>query len=270
LLCHFRTKRCALNRLKKFLYQIMLFFWTACCAVLMVVQTRAMAGTGLAPDWLLGFVFCGTVFAYNARVPTLWRKAGALVFTVPLLYCFWRLTLPLQCSILAPGLLWGVYLGLPGRLGLRDRPWLIPFAVSLAWGFVTVWLPLPANDWLSWAGVFLGRAAFVFGLALGYDLIDRGEDRTQGLRTLAGEMGVQSTLRVANIAFAFSGLMGLAHFGLSLPLFRLLPVLWLTLLFSAWLIRWQLERFGPRQWQKITIDAMLVLQAAGVILVLHN
>ncbi|MBK8555300.1 MAG: UbiA family prenyltransferase [Lewinellaceae bacterium] len=255
-----------MDTIKTWLVGLFLFAWTAVCAVLMMLQTKALAGLGLGLDALALFVFSSTIFAYNALSQATWRKWGAALMLAPLLYSWWHLPWHLQLSIAAPGFLWGIYHGIPGKLGLRDLPWLKPFAVALAWAAVTVWLPLAAADWLRWTVVLLGRAAFVFGLALGYDLIDRGEDRRQGLRTLAGILGVQATLRVANIAFGISALAALFNTFEGLYSWSVLVWYVFSLALSAWLLRWQLRRFGPQQWQKITIDALMVLQALGVII----
>ncbi|MEZ4919699.1 MAG: hypothetical protein R2792_11420 [Saprospiraceae bacterium] len=244
---------------------IISFFWTACCAVAMVIQTKVLAGQGLEFGVLEGFVFFGTIVGYNAPSQTKWRRWAGILLFFPALYCWWFLPFLIKAGSVAAAILWGLYLGFPGHLGFRDGPWLKPIAVSLAWAFVSVLLPFPEWPILTVSLVFLEKAFFVFALAIGYDLIDRFVDKKLGFQTLAGQLGPKGSFRLLAWMLIFSSVLAAVSFFNGIYNIRELAAVYSTLLLSAVLIPWQLNQFGSRQWQKLSIDALMFLQSALVV-----
>ena len=242
------------------------FFWTAFCALAMCLQTKALSGLPLEFGALEGFVFAGTIAGYNVISRIHWRSVGGALAFLPAAWFWWQLPLSIQLASVGAALFWGIYQGLPGRWGLRDWLLLKPIAVAAAWASVCVLLPFP--PWPVWAIaiVFLEKGMFVFALAICYDLIDRAPDKQLGFRTLASTLGTKKSLVLFYFSLFLSGL--LATIALLTETYS--PEAFLAIVFvlflSAWLPPWQLRRFGAKQWQKLTVDALMFLQSLLVLL----
>lgn len=245
--------------------------WIGLCALSMLAQTRFLLGLPAAPGWFDGFVLGGAVFAYNfthrdrLRKTTAWLAGmlGVACFFMPLLSSpDFSGTLSWQAAAAVPFILWLFYYGLrrPGNAGLRGIPAAKPITVALAWAWVTVMLPVPPERWGDAAIIFFGRAAFIFALALAYDLVDLAYDHWHGLPTLAGKLGFDKTFSLINSALAFAALCAFANFSLKIYDGRLATAMFVSLAFSAWWLRFLLEKTNWHDEQKMLIDALMPLQ----------
>lgn len=254
-----------------------LFFlniWIGVCALSMLAQTRLLLDMSLSPGWLDGFVLGGVVFAYNfthhdrPRKTMAWLAGllGGVCFLLSLRASAFgqpsALAVDWQVAALFPAALWLSYYGLqkPGKGGLRGMPVVKPFVVAVAWGWVTVMLPVPPEEWGRAAGILLGRSAFIFALALAYDLVDLEYDRRHGLSTLAGKLGFEKTFYLI-----FSALLLAAFFSCANVIFRIYGLnvalgLLFSLAFSAWWLRHLFRKTGWSNWQKMLIDATMLWQ----------
>ena len=238
--------------------------WIGVCALTMLVQTRLLLDFSAVPGWLDGFVLGGAMFAYNFTHPDRRLRAGAwmsglfggvcLLFSLPMTH--W------QMAALIPVVLWLLYYGLqrPGTAGLRGIPAAKPVVVALAWAWVTVLLPLPREHWDEAAFIFLGRAAFIFTLALGYDLVDMAYDRQHGLTTLAGKLGFDKTFLLINSALAVAAACCCANYFLKIYGSETAAALLASLAFSAWWLRFLFQKTIWHGWEKVLVDGLMVLQ----------
>jgi hypothetical protein len=254
--------------------------WIGICALSMLAQTRLLLGLPLAPGWLDGFVPGGAVFAYgfthpDRRVKTAaWLAGvfGGICFVLPLLSTpndnetTATLLSSWQIATCVPAVLWLLYYGLrwPGNAGLRSVPAAKPFVVALAWAWVTVMLPVPHERWGEAAGILAGRSAFIFALALAYDLVDLDYDRQHGLKTLAARIGVRKTFLLIFSALLLAALCCCLNFLLHIYAGNMVLALCASLAFSAWWLWIVIEKTHWRGWQKVLIDALMVLQLAAV------
>lgn len=239
------------------------FGWTGLCAAAMLAQTRLLAAGQLhAGAALTGFVLCATWFAYNFVSPLRWRRwigwasggvsGGFFVLLAP----------EVQAVAMSAGALWAMYYGLqrPGNAGLRSVPVLKPLVVSFAWAWMTVLLPVPMADWPSMVWMFAERMAFVFALALAYDLHDLAYDHRHGLPTLARRLDFRYTFWLMNAALSLSASCAVGSFLLKNYSLLVAVALLFSLLFSAlWL--WFLFRKPEwAAWRKVGVDALMVGQ----------
>jgi len=249
-------------------------FWVACCAITLLAQTRLLLGLSLTPDWLDGFVFCGTVFGYHCTHPNTGYRILAWGMGVIGGLCFLILFMALsprtgeQLIFLAPVLVWLAYYGFqrPGNSGLRGHLFAKPLTVALAWTWVTVVLPTSPVQWEELPFLFLGRAAFIFALALAYDLSDLEYDRDTGLDTLTGKLGTNKSFLLIYCGLAVAGACVLANACLGVYDFSKAIGLFASLLFSAWWLRYLLQQDAWKPWQKPLIDGLMVLQFLLVLL----
>lgn len=242
--------------------------WIGICALTMMAQTRLLLDLPVWPGWLDGFVLGGAVFAYNFTHPdkriyaTAWAAgaAGGVCFLMPWLitgaFASW------QMAALFPAALWLMYYGLqkPGNRGLRGVPAAKPAIIALVWSWVTVALPVPPEQWVSAIFIFAGRAAFIFALALAYDLADLEYDRRHRLVTLVAQLGTGRSFTVINGALALALLCCAAnHFLRVYGLSQAIP-LCISLVFSAWWLPFLLRRTAWRGWHKVLIDGLMPIQ----------
>ncbi len=239
------------------------FGWTGLCAVAMLAQTRLLAPgrlhEGLA---LTGYVLCATWFAYNFVSPVRWmRWAGWLSGVAS--GCFFLLLAPaVQAAAMGGGVLWVAYYGLqrPGNAGLRALPLLKPVVVSFAWAWTTVLLPVEVADWPNVVWMFAERMAFVFALALAYDLHDLAYDRRQGLPTLARRLDFRYTFWLMNTALSLSaGCVAGSFFLQNYALWMTVALLFSLLLSALWL-RFLFQKPEWAAWRKVGVDALMVGQ----------
>jgi 4-hydroxybenzoate polyprenyltransferase len=248
--------------MRNYLSAILQIFWIGLCALSMLSMTRLRFGIPQDPGWLDGFVFGGMVFGYHFTRRERWRKVIAWMMGALGFLCYLQLPGAVQLMAWVPGLVWGAYYGWqkPGNAGLRGMPYLKPLAVAFAWAWVTVMLPLPQALWASAAFVFGARAAFVFALALAYDLHDKAYDAKHGLTTLAGRWDSRQTFQLIDWAMVAAGVFAVLHgFGDGRFWWCTIAVL-VSLAASDLLIRWFFRRADLEPWRKVLIDALMPLQ----------
>jgi len=249
-------------------------FWVACCALTLLWQTRLLLELPMTPGWLDGFVFGGTVFGYYCTHPIILYRYVAWGAGLLAGICF---TLPLierpdaiggQLIGLTPVFFWLAYYGFqrPGNAGLRGQSFAKPITIALTWAWVTVLLPTPLTQWPTLFFLLLGRAAFVFALALAYDLSDAAYDQRNGLLTLVGKLGFDRSFRLIYWSLALAGVCVFANAGLSIYDFSKAIGLLASLMFSAWWLRYLLQKAAWVAWQKPLIDGLMVLQFLLVLL----
>lgn len=258
-------------RMLRYLFNL---FWIPCCALAMLAQTRALLDMPLKPGWMDVFVFGATLFGYHFNHAygyyrlgvTFAGLFGAIAFVMVLLDAPAPLEWALTCIV--PLLFWLAYYGVnrTGKTGLRSLPLAKPLAIGLAWAWVGVLLPLPAQQWPGLFFMFLGRAAFLFVLALGYDLADLDYDRRHGLRTLVGQLGVGRSFTLIYSGLAFGAICVLINYYLDILSVPSLAALFFSLLFSAWWLHFLLRKVSWVSWQKVLIDGLMVLQCMLVVL----
>lgn len=240
------------------------------CALALMAQTRMVFGMSDQPGFLDGFVLGGSVFGYYNTHPDLRLRgiAWALGFFGGVCLFFWIVSGGALMLVLVPVLCWLAYYGFrrPGNAGLRT--WLLakPLTVALAWAWVTVVLPAADEVLKQILPVFLERSAFVFALALAYDVSDMPYDRLYGLKTLARALDTKRTFWLIQLGFGLSGMcIGVSFvsgfYGLSLALSLLI-----SLIFSAWWVQYLLHKNAWLPWHKVLIDALMPLQCALVLL----
>ncbi|MEO6036763.1 MAG: hypothetical protein ABIQ93_00030 [Saprospiraceae bacterium] len=241
--------------------------WIGGCALALVFQTRLMVGLPVTPGWLDGFVFGSTVFGYYCTHPTRTYRGLAWFLAGGAGVCFLFLDRDTQWSALGPGLLWGAYYGLrrPGRAGLRTLPAAKPVVIALVWAWVTIWLP--AGQLL--LPIFVARATFVFALALAYDLTDLAYDQRHHLVTLVSRMGERKAYYLIYAALGLATLfIGLDFLLKNIPL-AIAVAIWATYLLTALSLRFIIDSTAKVAWQKVAIDALMILQALLVWLALR-
>ncbi len=242
------------------------FIWAGLCAVAMLTQTRLVYRLPYAPDVLDGFILTSTFFAYNVVLRGRWIRRAAWFSGVIALVLVYFLQPQRQWTIGTLGILWCLYYGVgnPTRTGLRTSPIAKPMLVAFAWAGATVLLPLP---WVMWSGsitLFMGRAAFIFALAIAYDLHDRDFDRNRGLLTLANQLPDLKVFRLVNTALAFTAVCVLIRWLQGDIALQVAGALWVSLLLSAGIIFGLFRCKTPLNWRKMIIDGLMLLQTTLV------
>lgn len=245
--------------------------WIGICALSMLAQTRLLLGLSLAPAWLDGFVLGSAVFAYSFTHSD--RRVKAAAWLAGLLggICFFMSLFPLaasasvlswQWAAVAPAAMWLLYYGLrwPGNSGLRGVPVAKPLVVALAWGWVTVMLPAQPEQWGRVGGILLGRSAFIFALALAYDVADLDYDRRHGLATLAGRIGMRKTFLLIYSALLLAVICCCANTFLHVYDRQMAFALCASLALSAGWLWFLFQKADWHGWQKLLIDALMVGQ----------
>lgn len=242
------------------------FVWPGLCAVAMLTQTRLICKLPYTPDALAGFILTSTFFAYNAVLKGTWIRRAAWCCGVVALGFFCLLQAETQWTVVGLGILWCIYYGVgkPDRIGLRAHPIAKPLLVAFAWAGATVLLPLPWVMWVNNLAIFAGRAAFVFALAIAYDLHDRDFDRHRGLMTLANQLPGEKVFRLVNTALFLTGACVLLRWWQGVTTLPVAVALWISLIVSAWVLLYLFRVKTPVAWRKMIIDGLMLLQTALV------
>lgn len=223
-------------------------------------QTRVLIGEPVVLGWLEGFVFGGTLFAYNVIRHGALPNVFAWAFGTVALACFTHLPTETKGAAVVPFMAWAFYYGRLGAAGLRSVPLLKPLTVALSWAWVTVVLPLSSEAWPLAGALFVGRTAFLFGLALACDLCDRNLDRMRGLDTLALRLGPKRTLRTIDIALLASAVCVLTNLVLDRYSGTASAALLASLTATAFGVRIVTRNIRGVLLQKASLDGMMVAQ----------
>ena len=245
------------------------YCWIGVCATAMLTQTRLLLGIDPAPGLFGAFVFCGTIFGYHfASTNRLSRRLAWALGGIGGLF-FLCLSSAAQISLCVPIFFFAAYYGLqtPGNAGLRGHLWAKPTTIALAWTWVTVLLPaLPILAVHKNAIILMmaERAAFVFALALAYDVADVRFDQTKGLSTFPVRYGVSDTLRFMAALLALSAVFIVLNSLLGTYSRAIALTLLVSLLLSGGVLHWLNGQKKYRYWHKIAVDALMVAQGGLV------
>ncbi len=245
-------------------------FMIGICALAMVAQTRLVLGIPFSIGLLEGFIFGGSLFGYHCTHPN-WRyRAAAWVGGVVggLCFLFWVSSITDFITAIVPMLFWLAYYGFrrPGKAGLRSSLWAKPLTVALAWAWVTVALPLHMDTWLLAWPIFLTRAAFIFILALAYDLSDLAYDRRTGLTTLAMRLEERGTFLLIYQGLGAAALIVGIAWATGVYSISVAIALQVSLLASAWWLQFLAKKESWHPWHKVLIDALMLFQCSLVLL----
>jgi len=202
-------------------------YWIALAALCMTCQTQyLLTGHYEVASPVALFLFFGTLFIYSAHrlyglyalsLPkdSLYGKfafllkintpVAAVVGTV----CWFQLPEAARWQTLAPCALALAYIlpVLPGRRRLREVAMLKIFLLAACWSWLTVIVPAVAGG-MGWSAVapvmLLERAAFIFAIAIGFDLRDRQRDQEAGLATLPVKLGERGAVLCAAVSLLFA------------------------------------------------------------------
>lgn len=246
-------------------------FWVACSSITLLAQTRLLLGYSLQPQWVDGFVFGGTVFGYHCTHPN--RQIRTAAWGMGLLggICF-LLALPTdwvgRAQMGFPILFWLAYYGFqkPGNAGLRGKILAKPITIALTWAWVTVLLPSESRPWSVLGWMFVGRAAFIFSLALAYDLCDVAHDHRYGLNTLSRKLGFKRSFGLIYLGLGLAALCVCANLYYQVYGYGPGMGLLLSLGLSAGWLRIVFLQDIPEAWKKPLIDGLMVLQFLLVLL----
>jgi hypothetical protein len=249
-------------------YSLFRLFWVAFCALTLMAQTRLLLNLCMTPGWLDGFVFGGTVFGYYWTHPNRWYRniawtagfLGGICFLVPLIHA--PNLIGTRMIVLMPVLFWLAYYGFqrPGNTGLRGLLFAKPLTIAITWAWVTVLFPTYYVQLSSLGFLLLGRTAFIFALALAYDLCDTDYDLHHGLSTLTRALGFDRSFSLIYLSLALSGVCIYANFHFHIYDAPKAVALFASLGFSAWWLRYLLRNNAWKVWQKPLIDGLMVLQ----------
>lgn len=251
--------------------------WIAIAALLMCWQTQLIL-LG-APRWGLwpGFVFFATIWLYALhRIVVCYKSSAPMRFSLRLQYGLMAISglvallLLLQLSwpiwfFLLPAALIALAYVLPlfgkGKR-LRDFPYIKVVMIVLAWSWITVVIPaLEAGMTYHWPTLLLlpERMAFVFAIALAFDIRDEGVDLSGGVRTLPGLLGWRRARSLAMCSLLLAAIPAWLNYRLSAYSSGSLLGLYLSLAVSLIIIR----RVHPRQsptYFAFWVDGLMIIQ----------
>lgn len=214
-------------------------------------------------------LYTGTLFAYHWNARHTGLRAWAWGMGAVAAVAWWQVPWTVKTGCVVPGLCWMLYFGLhhPQAVGWRASAWLKPISIAVAWAWVTVYLALPAEQWLPAGPMFVERAALVFVLALAYDVHDLAADRLAGLNTLIGRVGVSGAFRLMDVGWlVFVSAAGLGACSGVYPV-QIPIVLFVYALGARWFLRTLHRHLPALDWHKVLIDALMPLQTVLLLLV---
>jgi 4-hydroxybenzoate polyprenyltransferase len=231
----------------------------------MLMQTLVLLGKPLAGQvWLFGFLFGATVCGYQFFRRAPWQRALVYLAGAGALVCLWHLPVQTLGMLAPPALVWVLYY-FAGDKSLRRARLLKPLSIAFVWAWVTVWLPLDVAQWPKAAPIFLGRAAFIFALALAYDFTDLHYDRRYQLSTLVRHLGEKKTFQWIDRSLLAAALVCIVNFFYEIYGVWAMSALIGSLGFSAWALRFIQRGLKQPYWQKFWIDALMVVQFLWVL-----
>lgn len=247
----------------------LLLAWLPLCAVALLAQTRVLCLLPLAPGWLDAYLLFATAFAYQFQDHDPKVRLLALQLGGAAAGCFWQLDWPARLANLPLAALWLAYYY---AAQLRRQPWVKPLAVAAVWAGATVWLPVPWEQWGGVTWLWVSRAALVFALALGYDLLDLHTDQQEDLPTLARNLGAPRTRQLAQWALGASAVAAFFFFLFENESVTLLLAQWVGLVVAGVAIAFftpgtdAAPLFYPKIfWYKAALDGTLLVQSLLVV-----
>lgn len=203
-------------------------YWIALAALCMAMQTEyLLKGHCDFTSPVALFIFFGTLFIYSihrlyglhvaglskdspyGKIPFL-LKINAITGGVVCAVCWFGLNEAARWQTLLPCVLALAYVlpVLPGRRRLREVAMLKIFLLSICWSWLTVFLPALAGG-MGWSALVpvmvLERAAFIFAIAIGFDLRDRHRDLEAGLGTIPVKLGSRGAILCAAFSLLVAG-----------------------------------------------------------------
>lgn len=183
----------------------------AICAVALGFQTSLLLNIDVG-FFVYGFIFCATLCSYNlywvlsklsfaakTDIKAVLQKQGTaylllLISTAGVLYCYLHSAIPVKTIAIAVALtiLYAIpvlpfsFLQLARRAGILKT-----ILLAFTWAYVTVMIPLPAEQQLNAAILFMLSRRFLFMLMLCiiFDNRDKDMDKIRGLSSLATDLG---------------------------------------------------------------------------------
>ena len=197
----------------------------------MLVQTQFVFSQKIEWNWLLGLVFSATLFVYALhriigiskvhefldmeRYAVIAKFKHHITFYAILAglggaISFWKVGLPIQLSLIIPGIISLGYVlpFLKNKKRLRDFDHIKIFLIAIVWAWVTVILPaleigkgLAIETWL----MSIERALFIFAITLPFDIRDLKVDAHSEVKTIPAVIGIKKTkwLGVGVLILAF-------------------------------------------------------------------
>lgn len=248
-------------------------WFTPLCALAGYVQTVESWPGGVFHNAQAALLLLGALFAYNIVGRSPWRRVVALLAAGAAIPVFLYLPATIKLLWMGISLLWALYYGAQTGLlpaSLRQVPWAKPLIVAAAWALGAVLPALPEGQWLAAWPLLLERAAFIFALALAYDLHDAAIDRHLGMRTLANTHTTEQTIRFMHLALMLAALLtGLSMYWGNYSLKTGIALL-LSLLFSAFMLAYMFKNERFVRWRKMVADGLMVVQLIAVEVALHE
>lgn len=243
------------------------------CALGLLVQTRLLLHLPLTTPYLDGFVGLGTVFGYYWTHPTriirtvawLCGIAGGGMMAIWLIYRGGNIWM-----VVIPAISWLAYYGFqrPGQAGLRGHPVAKPITVAFTWAWTTVVLPALNTPFSGMLEMATERAAFIFALALAYDLTDMDYDHRRGLETLVQRFSARQVFQMIAVFLGFSGALVLVLHVQGVYAVYAAAALLFSLFSSYAALHWMFAVPRLKPFRKILIDALIPLQSL-LVLLLH-
>ncbi|MFK7771480.1 MAG: hypothetical protein AB8F94_05040 [Saprospiraceae bacterium] len=259
--------------------------WIALCAVAMCAQTQFILTGKLSWNWLMGLIFFATLFVYAlhriigiskvSEFREMERYAViekfkhhisfyALVAGIGGAICFWNISLPIQLSLIIPGIISLGYVipFLKGKKRLRDLNHIKIFLIAIVWSWVTIFLPaLEIGDattlsvWL----MILERAVFIFAITLPFDIRDLKVDSHSEVQTIPAVIGIEKTKNLGMVSLALAFLAALTNWfstGYNVNILLGLSISFL----STWFFIGQSDKIKHDYFFTGLIDGTMILQ----------
>jgi 4-hydroxybenzoate polyprenyltransferase len=111
--------------------------------------------------------------------------------------------------------------------------------IALVWSVATVYVPvlqsMDSPDNFQTLFIFTERFAFIFAIAIPFDIRDMGDDTRNGIKTIPLAFGEKSALRITNIALLLCALIASVHYVVT-DLAFIIPAFLFSILCTAYFI----------------------------------
>lgn len=152
-----------------------------------------------------------------------------------------------------------------GKQKMRVRPPRIPgikiMLIALVWSSATVFLPVLQSNYNLFSAnimfIFSERFAFIFAIAIPFDIRDMKADKLAGIRTLPVVLGEKSAMLICNSAMGISLITAIFHY-LAENMVLLLPGYFISVIFALFCINNTKIRRHPLYYHGI-LDGSILL-----------